>query len=406
VARVLSGGGEETVMKRRVLLGAMIALAVGGMGLLAIDESIIRRVWYKFESLFKRPSKLPPDKMKTEAVLSDRGQSVSVEMALNSRCNSDNDNNTIKFHWGMFDANKKLSAGQIKRIIESARIPRFTDRRVEIRNEGNVLSFISDNRCSGLLRDWLMVENGMLQQTVALVCAALGVGMVFRGYEQDGTVLSEEDILTVKARLDPMKPSYEGSFWSGDKPSGAKEWVSGNLPDPERNGGKALLASLSEVETGNKKGMKATGKSLGQLLWAARGRSPHYYKSKPWGMTIPTWKGEQDSCSVYLICGGEVWRYVNWEGSRPTHALRPLSSKTAAVQVFDDKVIPPDGCFIVLGRNEITGKALWEVGYQLINLLLQANGLGIAYESLLVDTEQKERMERAGIVGPAAIVKI
>ena len=393
-------------MKRRVVLKYMLPLAVGAVGLLTIDESVIRRIWYRLEGMFQRSPKLSSNPIRSDAVLSERGKSVSVEMALNSRCNSDDDNNTIKFHWGMFDTNKKLSARQIKGIIESARIPRFTDRRVEIRDDSNVLSFISDNRCSGLLRDWVMVENGMQQQAVALVCAALGVGMVFRGYEKDGTVLSEDDLLTVKARLDPMKPSYEGSLWSETKPSGAKDWVSGNLPDPERNGGRPLVASLSEVETGNKKGMKATGKSLSQLLWAARGRSPHYYKSRPWGMTIPTWKGEQGSCSVYFNCGGEVLKYLNWEGNRPTHALRSVSEQGTPFPLFEDKMISADGCSIVLARNENTGKALWEVGYQLINLLVQAHSLGISYESSLVDTEQKERMEGVGIMSPVATVKI
>ena len=38
---------------------------------------------------------------------------------------------------------------------------------------------------------------------------------------------------------------------------------------------------------------RADKTKISQLLWAARGRTPHYVKSHPWGLTIPTWGGVQ-----------------------------------------------------------------------------------------------------------------
>jgi hypothetical protein len=87
----------------------------------------------------------------------------------------------------MFDTTKKLSDAQIEKIIHLARIPRFTDKRVEIQSDRNMLTFVIENHASGLLRDWMMVESGMQQQAIGLVCAALGAGMVFRSLGADGT---------------------------------------------------------------------------------------------------------------------------------------------------------------------------------------------------------------------------
>lgn len=153
-------------------------LGLGIMAIFSIESSFIRRLYYKMEDLFKPSVKLPPDSKRLEAELPPEGEAVSIEMALNSRCTSDYDENPKRFHWGMFDGSRRLSETQIKRIIHLAKIPRFTGRKVEIQYEPNILTFVIDNHASGLARHWMMVESGMQQQAIALVCAALGVGML------------------------------------------------------------------------------------------------------------------------------------------------------------------------------------------------------------------------------------
>ncbi|OEU50949.1 MAG: hypothetical protein BA861_12040 [Desulfobacterales bacterium S3730MH5] len=120
-------------MIRRTFLIIIGMLGLGFMAIFSIEPSFIRRLYYKIEDLFKPPVKLPPDSERLEAELSPEGETISVEMALNSRCTSDYDGNSKKFHWGMFDGSRRLSETQIKRIIHLARIPRFTGRKVEIR---------------------------------------------------------------------------------------------------------------------------------------------------------------------------------------------------------------------------------------------------------------------------------
>ena len=87
-------------------------LGISGLGSMAIfstESWFIRRLYYKIEGLFKSPVKVPPDSEREKVELPSEGHAISVEMALNSRCTSDYDENPKRFHWGMFDTTKKLS---------------------------------------------------------------------------------------------------------------------------------------------------------------------------------------------------------------------------------------------------------------------------------------------------------
>ncbi|MEW6067030.1 MAG: hypothetical protein AB1610_01845 [Nitrospirota bacterium] len=371
----------------------IVLLGLGFMAIFSIKASFIRQSIHKIKDIFK-----------SEVELSSEGETISVEMVLNSRCTSDYDENPKKFHWGMFDRTKKLSNEQIKKIIRLAKIPRFTDRKVEIKSDRNMLTFVIENRTSVPLRDWIMVENGMQQQAVGLVCAALGVGMVFSNLGKDGNPISDTEYATINIKLDPMKPTYDRTFWTSSTPSGEKHWMRGNLPDPVRDGKKSLVSMLDTLKLKNKGSQIATIESLSQLLWAARGRTPHFYKSKPWGMTIPTWAGEQHISSIYLISDNKLSQYINWANNRPTHSLVELKKidKTLLHQLKSSFFVYDK--FIVLGKNENFNRALWEVGYQLLNILLQANALDMSYEVALLDENQKNVLRNIGIKDPVTMI--
>jgi hypothetical protein len=59
---------------------------------------------------------------------------------------------------------------------------------------------------------------------------------------------------------------------------------------------------------------------------------------------------------------------------------------------------------IILSRNEKTNRALWEVGYMLENMFLQAKSLGIAYKSKVFGEADIRRLQRIGI--PEAVAAI
>ena len=105
------------------------------MAFFFIEPWVIRRLYYKIENLFGSPAKLAPDGKRAEVHLPPQGEAVSVEMALNSRCNSDYDENPNKFHWGMFDRTRKLPQTQIEEVVSLARIPRFTNGKVEFESD-------------------------------------------------------------------------------------------------------------------------------------------------------------------------------------------------------------------------------------------------------------------------------
>ena len=335
-----------------------------------------------------------------------QGQTISVETALNSRCTSDYDDDQRRSHWGMFEATRKLTAEQVEKIVSLAKIPQFTEQHIEIRAKKSVLTFVIQKSESETINEWAMIESGMQQQAVGLVCAALGVGMVFSNLGRAGRAISSSEHATIRIKLAPIKPSYNGEYWSNQAPAGENSWKTGNLPNPLRDGDKPLLSTLANLKTENEGSCVTTDHSISQLLWAARGRTPHFYKSKPWGMTIPTWAGEQNISGVYLLSRERILKYVNWENNKPTHSLSQIISIN---NDLNKELLDPFSLrnnLIVLGKNEDSGRALWEIGYQFLNLILQASSLRIAYKALLLGEGNKTEFARAGISAPVAVLAI
>jgi hypothetical protein len=365
---------------------------------------VFEKIIYRIADILRPSAKLPPESERDNAELPDEGSTISVEKALNSRCSSDDDGNPRKFHWGMFDRTKKLSEEQIRPVISLAKTPRLTDGKLEIRLEHNVLTFLVDNRASEIQREKLMVESGMQQQAVGLTCSALGIGMVMKNLGKDGSLISDNGVAAIRIRLGAMKPSYDGAYWSEMAPAGRAPWLKGNLPDPVRNGEKPLIATLAALRTSNAGSEAVTEKSLSQLLWAARGRTPHLYKSRPWGVTIPTWGGEQNISSVYVISEDRLSKYVNWHKGRPTSSLLEIKTIDRNLVQQLKELFPLSNTLVAIGRNENTNRSLWEVGYQLLNILIQASALDLRYNVVLLDGEQRRLLANTGIAGPVAII--
>ena len=391
-------------MKRRTFLIGAAGVAIAGATLLTMDRWLIDKLTMRVKGLISPPPKMPPEKEREIVQLPAQGQGVSVELALNSRCTSDSDGNQRYVHWGMFEQGKTISPEQLNQVVMSSTVPRFTTERTTISSEGRRLTFSIDSRVSGMVKEWLMVENGMQQQAVCLVCAALGVGMVFRNLGVDGQVRSPSDWGTIRMDLDAMKPSYDGSFWTGSAPAERKPWLTGNLPDPHRDGNRPLLQVLKGLEHSHEGSKKADLPELGQLLWAAKGRTPHLYKSKPWALTVPFWTDRVETTSVYLIWNQRVFRYVNWDSNRPTHSIaeiRTLSEKESEGMATE---FSGRDRFIVLGRNDDHGRAFWEIGYEVMNILAQAKSAELEYSSHLLNDTQSRQVTQLGIRNPLALV--
>jgi hypothetical protein len=396
----------KLITRRKLILGFVLA---GGAGVLFMLRriKILRAIYNRINYLIHPPEKIPPDDQRELVLLPSEGGSVSVEMALNSRCSSDYDNNPKIFHWGMFDRNKRLSDKQIQKIIHLINIPRFTDRQLNIYYEKNNLSFTVEKTNDNLTEaHWMMVESGMQQQALGLICSAMGVGMVLNGISKDGVASSNNEMITVKAHLDALKPSYEGSFWTDSNPLQKHHLNKGNLPQPIRNGENQLLPILENLNIKMKGSKKADEQAISQLLWAARGRTPHFYKSMPWGMTIPTWGGEQNISSVFLIWEKNLYKYMNWGKNRPNHELSKLANFNEQVLTELDRLSPRFNTYIILSANEEYNRALWEVGYQLFNILIQAKALNLSYHAFLLDEQSKKPFAKFDISDPVAVIAI
>ena len=363
-------------------------------------EELFNRIWGR---LVPAP-KPPPESERTFVGLPEGGPGVPLETALNSRCTSDGDGNPKVFHWGMFDLFYKLRPEDVLYVVEGARVPKMDLGAAEVAVADRELVFWVEKASGPMRQEWLMIASGMQQQAVCLACAALGAGMVFRNMGKDGTETPDGRIATVKMKIDAMKPSYGESFWTTDAPGAP--WLKGNLPEPDRKGRRPLLQVLAGAELEHDGKAPANESALGQVLWAARGRTPHLYKSRHCGMTIPTWAGDQQISRIHLLRGGGLFEYINESKGKPTHAIAPVETAAAGRFAGVQEKFNAGGGLLVFARNEDLGRAFWEVGYQLLNTILQAAALDLSYQAILLDEAQKALIESTGIKAPAAALAL
>jgi hypothetical protein len=342
---------------------------------------------------------------------------ISAEKVLNSRCSSE-DLGPMKSHFGTF-TNKRPQQATIDHILNCLNIPRFSS--------GKLLSWFKDghlvlgfqNSEDQYLQRLLHVESGMQHQAVSLAATAQGIGSCIVNQGIDGTP-DKEKTATAQFVLMEMVDPYETGKYTTAAPGPGKPLIHGeNLTDPLRDGYSECLEDLPNLAASKKSGPSAKEKDISQLLWAARGRTPHGIKTRKWklmwGLTIPTWGGVQDYASVYLLRDEKLYKYINWTKSfslmnrlfrekfkwtrgNPTHDIRFVRNLELSSHMSGHEEA------IFLCQNEQTGRSIWEVGYMLENIFLQAKSLGISYESRIFSAAESSELNALGAPNVVASV--
>lgn len=341
---------------------------------------------------------------------------ASIEKVLNSRCSSQVNTDPKKSHWGTLTG-QAPTKGKIENVVRCLKIPRFSDGKLThwFKDEFLYLGFKKPKDPNS--EQILHVESGMQQEAVYLACSAQGIGTCIRNEGVNGTMYGE-NLATAKHVIMEMLDPYETGKFTTKPPGPEKPFVEGkSLPEPSRDGKTECLPKLKDLRLSKKKGSSATEKDISQLLWAAKGRTPHLIRihtwSLMWGLTIPTWGGKQDYTSVYLAKDGKLFVYINWTKrfSLLNRALREKLKWTRGNPTHDIKLLrtfahktkfEDANAAIILCKNENTGRALWEVGYMLENMLLQASSLDISYQAMLFRPEEKLEFGKIGLENAVA----
>jgi hypothetical protein len=340
---------------------------------------------------------------------------VSIEKVLNSRCTSDS--GPTKSHFGTFTDNHP-SDTVIDNILSCLDTPRFSDGKLLHWFENGFLFLGFENPRDLYTQRLLHVESGMHHEAVYLACTADGVGTCIHNQGINGTQNGERTSTAIHLIMEIADP-YESGKFTTEPPGPQKPLITGKgLIEPLRDGDIECLPELSKLTTFKKSGSSATGKDISQLLWAARGRTPHCIKIDKWklmwGLTIPTWGGVQNHTSVYLVKDEKLYAYVNWTKEfsllnrlfrekvrwtrgNPTHDIRFVRNVDIASQMGGHEEA------IFLCQNEHTGRALWEVGYMLENMFLQAKSLGISYESKIFSANEISQLGKMGVANAVAV---
>jgi hypothetical protein len=345
---------------------------------------------------------------------------VSIEKVLNSRCSSSFSFEAKKSHWGTF-INRCPPKKIIDRVIRCCDIPRISDGKLLywFKNEYLFLGFEKPNE--HYMEQVLHIESGMQHQAVYLACTAQGVGTCIYNQGINGTEYGKK-IVTARYLIKEIADPYESGKFTTKPPCPDKSFMVGkNLSNPKRDSNIECLPHLEKLTFSNKSGSPATERDISQLLWAAKGRTPHQIRrhvwNTLWGLTIPTWGGGQAYTRVYLVKHGELFRYTNWTKDfsllnrlflnyakwtrgNPTHDLHFVKNLKTS------KLLEEADTAIILCRNEKTNRALWEIGYMLENMFLQSKSLDIFYESKLFTTDEIPKLNELGLTNAVAAIHL
>jgi hypothetical protein len=333
---------------------------------------------------------------------------ASVEKVLNSRCSCDFDGDPKKNHWGMFAKDKYPPAEILEHVLRCLRkSPQFSGGKLSFWYKDNYLYLGFEMSRDSSKNDLLHIESGMQHELVYLACTALGVGTCIYNLGIDGTVYGNKIATAKHLILENVGGYSEGKFTIA-APGPERPFRRGrNLSEPKRDGSMECLSELEQLTLSRNTGTQAGEGDISQLLWAARGRTPHYVKSHPWGLTIPTWGGGQNYTSVYLMKENKLFQYINWTAKSPLTwwtVGNPIHDVRFLKNVFILTQLEGASSAIILSRNEETNRALWEVGYMLENMLLQAKSLEVSYKSKIFTNDETEELRKSGI--PEAVATL
>lgn len=352
---------------------------------------------------------------------------VSIEKVLNSRCSSGFGGFSKRRHWGTFK-NAQPPQETIRRITSCCKVPQYSSGKLEFWFKEKYLFLSFEKQKDPYEERMLHIESGMQHEAVYLSCAALGVGTCIHNQGINGTEYGSKTATARHLIMEMMNP-YETGKFTTKAPGPEKPFVVGkNLSEPIRDGEVECLPELERLTLFNKSGSYATDKEISQLLWAAKGRTPHYIGSRPWGLTIPTWARGQEYTDVYLVKSDKLFRYINWTEAYPSNVLIKRGVRYLKWKLYGDAEIHVIGnptheikflrkaalspqlegaeIGIILCQNEKTGRALWEVGYMLENMLLQASSLGISYKSKVLSDDEMLELGESGIANAVAALLI
>jgi len=257
---------------------------------------------------------------------------ISIEKVLNSRCSSGSAS-PQRSHFGTF-TDKHPAEETIDHILSCCDIPRFSDGKLLHWFKNGYLFLGFENPKDPNAQRLLNIESGMQHEAVYLGCTAEGVGTCIHNQGINGTQY-EEKMATARHLIMQITYPYDTGKFSTKAPGPQKPFVPGkNLTEPRRDGDTECMTQLPKLTTFSRSGSSATEKDVSQLLWAARGRTPHCVKidrwNLMWGLTIPTWGGSQNYTSVCFVTGGKLYAYVNWtkEFSLMNRLFREEKKKT------------------------------------------------------------------------------
>jgi hypothetical protein len=341
---------------------------------------------------------------------------VSIEKVLNSRCTCGFETGLRKRHWGTF-VNTFLPRSRTDDLLHYCKVPQFSS--------GKLVQWFSDDRlfvgfekATDPVTDRLLnIESGMQQQAVYLACAATGLGACILNQGINGTTYGER-FATASYVIREMLYPYKSGNFTVMAPGPRRRFLKGrNLTQPVRDGEMECLPELQRLVFYSKKGSQAVDAAdVSQLLWAAKGRTPHLIRLQVlkmmWGLTIPTWGGGQDYTSVHVVRDRKNFRYVNltkgflpkrliwekikWIQGNPTHDITPIGDISVCAHMDGFEIA------IILCRNENTNRALWEVGYMLENMFLQARSLGISFGSKIFTDHEIAQLAEQGLPNAVA----
>ena len=306
----------------------------------------------------------------------------------------------------------------MERILRCCKVPQYSDGKLLLWFEDKYLFLGFEKTNEPFQTRMLHIESGMQQEAVYLACTALGVGTCIHNLGINGTQ-RENKIATTRHLILEKTNSYETGKYTTAAPGPKKPIKHGkNLTEPQRDSSVECLPELKQLTLTKNTGSHADETEISQLLWAAKGRTPHYIKSNPWGLTIPTWGGGQDYTNVYLVRNNKLFRYISWTTrfltmhiryvpharhlfwrvGYPTHDIKLLRNMNISDQLDGADIA------IILSRNERTNRSLWEVGYMLENMFLQLKSLKISYTSKIFNNNEMKRLAKAGVSEAVATV--